>query len=543
MIWMNQLKLRTKINLLVFLIVGVVVLLTIASIEYLTIERQFDEAGQRALMLARTTAALPETVQAFASPDSVLKLQTLVETIRQKTGAQFIVIADMDQIRIVHPSPSEIGKHMVGEDNGLVLEGQDSITMATGTLGRSIRGKTPIRDASGQQIGIVSVGFLVTAVWRQIGLNLLWIASTGFVALLCGLLGAYLLSGSIKKQLFNMEPFEIAYLAREQSAILESIREGIIAVNSHGDITTCNHEASKMIGLDAREVIGEPIRSILPHSRLPEVLLQGTPHYDQPMIIGNTLVVVNRVPVTTEGRVIGAVASFRDKQQLDQISHRMSDIGRYVDTIRSQRHEFMNKLHLISGLIEMKDYELAKNIIEEVNHDYQSTLDFFLAHIKDPAIVGILIGKLHKAKELSIPLHIDPSSSVPNLVSHRELVITFLGNTIENAFEAINAESETAARKTHPDADRQADIKVYLYEEPERLTVSVRDTGPGIDPALGRSVLQDGVSTKGEGRGTGLALVQRLAANAGGTISVRSSSEGTELKMILPKEGVEKSES
>ncbi|SFK73516.1 two-component system, CitB family, sensor kinase [Paenibacillus sp. 1_12] len=530
MTWINRLKLRAKINLLVFLIIGVVLLLVVSSIEYSTIESRFQEAGERALMLSRTVAFLPETIRALEMETQDPNLQPFIEELRKKTGAQFIVIANMGQIRLTHPNSKEIGKHMVGEDNDAVLFGNDSITNATGTLGPSIRGKSPIRNAQGEQIGIVSVGFLMEKVWEEIWINLIGVGITGLIALLIGLFGAHLLSGSIKKQIFQMEPSEIAYLTQEQAAILESIREGIIAVNSKGIITTCNQEASKILGKDAREVKGEPIRSILPNSRLSEVLQKGGPQLDQPMIIGNTLVVANRLPVMANGQVIGAVSSFRDKQQLDQIDHRISDIGQYVDTLRSQRHEFMNKLHLLSGLITMKEYDLAKNAIEEVNHEYQSTLDFFLAHIKDPAVVGLLLGKFSKAKELNIRLHIDPGSSIPSPCPHRDIVVTFLGNTIENAFEAISSSFKKIGEAP--------EITSYLGIEGQRLIMRVKDNGPGIDPALGLRVLHDGVSSKGEGRGIGLTIVSRLVSNVQGTMTIKSTEEGTIVEALLPIEEV-----
>ena len=123
------------------------------------------------------------------------------------------------------------------------------------------------------------------------------------------------------------------------------------------------------------------------------MLTDGKPQYDQPILIGNSLVVASRVPVVLAGKVIGAVSTFRDKLELDQIDRRLTDIGRYLDTLSSQRHEFMNKLHLISGLIQMSDYDSAKSVIDQVNEEYQSAVEFYLARIRDTAIVGILIGK------------------------------------------------------------------------------------------------------------------------------------------------------
>jgi two-component system, CitB family, sensor kinase len=525
----SPMKLRTKINGLILLNLLFVLVLFITSLSVIMVYREYQETGGNALAVAKTVAGLPQVVQAFQEPNPSLIIQPIAENIRRKTGAQFIVVGNMNLIRYSHPDLSQIGKHMVGDDDEKVLHGQESITKATGTLGLSIRGKYPIFNQKHQQIGIVSVGFLVDDIWKKLYSLIFEMIGIGVLALVFGLIGSYWLSGHIKKQIFNLEPHEIAFLTQQQSAILESIREGIIAVDTNGKITTCNREAKTLLEQESGELMGKNITSILPTSRLKEIIAEGTSHFDQPMIVGNTLVVTNRVPVMINGEVIGAVASFRDKLHLDQLDQRLADIGQYVDTLRSQRHEFMNKLHLISGLIQMEEYEHVRELIEQVHSEQQTILDFFLSRIRDPAIVAVLIGKMHRAKELGIQLNITPESRVLDLCSHRETVITILGNAIENALEAMkNAES----------MDKSPRISIHINDETDQLLLSVQDNGPGIDPKLGERIFEDGISTKGVGRGFGLALVTRLVSRSNGSIWMISSSEGATLKVSLPnKEG------
>jgi two-component system CitB family sensor kinase len=522
----NQVKLRTKINLLILLNLLFVLLLFIVSLSFIMVHREYDETGQTALAVAKTVAELPEIVQAFQEQDPSLQIQPIAEDIRKKVGAQFIVISNTNLIRYSHPDPKMIGKHMVGNDDKLVLHGQGSITQATGTLGLSIRGKYPIYNLQHQQIGVVSVGFLLQDIWKKITSLILEIIGIGIIALIVGLIGAFILSGHIKKQIFNLEPYEIAFLTKQQAAILESIREGIVAIDTDGNITTLNQEAKNMLEYRSDGLIGTAITSILPNSRLTEVINDGIPHYDQQMIVGNNLVVVNRVPVKLNGEVIGAVGSFRDKLHLDHLENRLADIGNYVDTLRSQRHEFMNKLHLISGLIQMQEYELVKELIDKVHTEQQNVLNFFLAHIRDPAIVGVLMGKMHRAKELGIHLAVSENSDVKERCPHREIILTILGNAIENAMEAIQAfDSKKEASK----------INVYMKEEIDHLYVEISDNGPGIDPKLGNKIFEDGGTTKGENRGFGLALLTRLVARQNGSIKMISSLEGATLQVSLPK--------
>ncbi|GAA3321385.1 hypothetical protein GCM10020331_036990 [Ectobacillus funiculus] len=62
-----------------------------------------------------------------------------------------------------------------------------------------------------------------------------------------GLLGAILLARYIKSILFGLEPFEIAKLLQERGAILQSVREGIIAVDQESRITLINKAALRLL--------------------------------------------------------------------------------------------------------------------------------------------------------------------------------------------------------------------------------------------------------------------------------------------------------
>lgn len=521
----RNMTLRSKIILLVSLNIFFVLILVISAIFYMIIEDEFKEAGERALAVSKTVAALPQIVQAFQDTNPALTIQPIAENIRKQTGAEFIVVGNMKTIRYSHPNPYSIGKRMVGEDNDAVLKGQASITQAKGTLGYSIRGKAPIFAENHRQVGIVSTGFLIGDIWGNLRNMLLKYIAIGIAALLFGLCGAYLLSRHIKKQILNMEPHEIAFATRQQAAILDAIREGIIAINTAGIIVTCNREAKKMLELGNEDPVGKELAVVLPSTRLPEVLKDGLPQYDQPTIVGNTLVITNRVPVILSEQVIGAVATFRDKMQLDQMDKRLADVGRYVEALRSQRHEFMNKLHLISGLIQMSDYDTAKEVIEEVNEEYQKTMQFYLARIRDPAIVGILIGKTHVAGEHGIQLTVLPESSISERCPHRNIVVAILGNTIENAFEAIRSS----------DVKRNSlRVTVFMKEDVDRLIIRIQDNGPGVDPGIKEHIFEDGTTTKGVGRGFGLSLISRLISNAGGAVSCDSSGEGTLISVNLP---------
>lgn len=521
----KQMSLRSKVKWLISLNVSIVLLLVLTVFSYIIVKIEFEEIGERALSLAKTVAKIPEIALALEKePNPSPIIQPLTEKIRVETGAEYIVVGGMNLISYGESGPENSSEKIL-EDHRILI-GEYSVTQSVGVIGLSVRGKAPIYGEDHGQRGVVLVGFLVDDIWKRIFSYLIIIAGIGFVGLAIGNFGAHILSGHIKKQIFNMEPFEIAFLTQQLSSILESIREGVLAVDNEGKITTCNIEAKRLLKLDASDnILGEPVLNIITNSRLPEVLKSGIGNFDQPMIVGDSLVVVNRLPVILQGKVIGAVSTFRDKMQLDKIDQRLADVERYVEALRSQRHEFMNKLHTISGLLTMEEYNLARELIDEFNNEQQQVLEFFLANIRDPAVVGILLGKIHRAKELGVKLLIDTDSCLQGQCSHRDLVLTILGNAIENSFEAL---------LDWKDKTRSPVITVYINDESEHLIIKVTDSGPGIKPEIKERIFENEVSSKGDDRGFGLYLLAGRVAYIGGTLTIESSDKGTVLESILP---------
>ena len=198
--------------------------------------------------------------------------------IQEVTGAEFIVVGNVEEIRYAHPIPELIGEKMIGKDNERALHsGESYVSKATGSLGSSLRAKVPVK-LDGEIVGVVSVGFLVDDI-QSIIRNYskeLWT-----VLLLIGaaaLFGAVFLASYIKKTLYGLEPEEIAYLLFQKEKILQSTHEGILAVDQNGMITMMNTAAENIIdGQEAEEneYLGKSVNRVLPFSEIPEVLQDG----------------------------------------------------------------------------------------------------------------------------------------------------------------------------------------------------------------------------------------------------------------------------
>jgi PAS domain S-box-containing protein len=118
-----------------------------------------------------------------------------------------------------------------------------------------------------------------------------------------------------------------AITARELNIILDSIHDGIIAVNEAGMVTLFNKAAERITGLSQQEVLGNPAVDIIPNTRLPIILKEGAPEINQEQNLGTTVIVTSRMPLRDEsGAIIGAVAVFRDITEIRALTEKITSL-------------------------------------------------------------------------------------------------------------------------------------------------------------------------------------------------------------------------
>ncbi|WP_447894582.1 ATP-binding protein [Vreelandella sp. GE22] len=512
---------RLQVMLLVGFLLAGMLLAQGAYLNHRKTDIVTQQMGERALAVAKTVAGMPSIVEAFAAPDPAGIIQPLAERVRQETGARYVVVGNARSIRYSHPVVERLGQRMVGGDNEQALiYGQSYISEATGTLGTAMRGKAPIWDNEGNIIGLVSVGFMTDRVALDAAryTTLSWVLVA--LMILLGFAGAYWLSQHLKKVILGLEPYEIARIAIEKEAILQSIHEGILAVNREGHITLVNQQARRFLKLpDDHVLLGQPIREVVPNSRLLEVLKNGEQEFDQQMWLGDHPVVVNRVPILDGDDIEGAVATFRSRREIIDLSQALTQASRDVDMLRAQAHEFSNKLYTISGLLQLERTQEALKLIHQETERAQAQMSFLIAHVADTVLSGTLLGKLTRARELGVALEIDEQSSLsqPLTPSGQEVMMSVVGNLLDNAcFAALNG--PLASTPT---------VRLFFTDLGEQLLIEVEDNGAGVAPEHASTIFDEGFSTKsGSHRGIGLALVARLCRQNGGAVTLEESELG-----------------
>lgn len=492
-----------------------------------------QQIGLRALSIAETTADRPDIRAGFELTNPAEALQPIAEALRLQTGAEYVVIGNTEGTRYAHPVVERIGKKMVGDDNdrALIL-GESYISEATGTLGAALRGKAPVFNNNGDIIGIISVGFLEennSTIFFQYVDNISYIV---LIAIFIGVICSSILARNIKKELFNLEPAEIANLFTERNALIESVREGIIMVDAKGIITTVNVAAYDTLSLpDQVDLIGVTIQEVLPNSLLPKVLETGEQHLDRPMEIRGKKVIVNRIPIRVGKKIVGAVSTFRLQSDIDRLAMELSQVKRYSEALRAQTHEYNNFLYTISGLIQLNSYDEALSLIHDETAEHQSLIQFVTNRLQDPFLGGIVIGFFNRAKELKVRFILDEDSFLAKLPPHLEKnhFVSIIGNLVTNAFEAV---------ESYPEDQRM--VRILILDNGEEILMEIEDSGQGIALNTLEYLFQKRVSTKNdEDRGYGLIKVAENVKDLGGSITLEKGDLGGALFIIsIPKGGI-----
>lgn len=501
-------------------------LLVISVLVVTIIDRQVQQdMGEQAIILGRIVAQTPGVQQAILSENPSEVLQPLTENWRHSSGAAFIIVANMDQVRLSHPIPSNIGTPLTNLYRDPVLRGEEYVYIAQGSLPSSIRANVPIYNVSGdKQIGFVSIGYYLTNVYRDALEKFIPILYLFLVAIAISVLGSVMIARNIKKSIFGLEPHEIATIVREKQATLEAIREGVIAVDQNGFIRLLNSEAASLLGITPEMACGCHIDNILPQNRLDVVINNDQSVYDEEQRVNDIIILSNSVPITVDDKVVGAVISFRDRTEIHRLAEELTGVHRFVDVLRAQAHEFKNKLHTIAGLIQLQRYEEAVDFVVDSGFEKQEIVEWLNGRIEDPTVCGLLIGKVSHMRELGIDFNITPDTALTHLPANMTSgdIALIIGNFLQNAIDAV---AEAAEKR----------IEFTIVQLANTLEIRVQNSGQHISEEVAMQIYQRGFTTKQGNSGLGLALILDKLKLVSGEIFHRNlPGGGVEFTVWLP---------
>ncbi|MEI4789646.1 sensor histidine kinase [Bacillus sp. FJAT-53060] len=512
---LQQLSIRWKLTILTYFVV--IFALLIGGIVLVGGIQQTEERELRKRLMntARTVAEMNEVKQALADQTKERsRLQHAIEEIRIIQDADYIVVMDMDHMRLTHPVKERIGQRSEGTDEEPAFAEHIYFSEAEGELGTAIRAFYPVKDEKFNQTGVVLVGRTLPSMVDILGEMKQDILMLLLLTLSFGLVGSFLLARHIKQQMFKLEPHEIVRMLEERTATFHSINEGVIAIDNQHMITIFNEKA-KQIFVVTGDVVGRNIWDVLSDTRLPEIIDRAEPVYNEEIHMSGKRIMSSRIPIVMKKKIIGAVAIFQDRTEAAKLAEELTGVKNFVDGLRVQNHEHMNKLHTIAGLIQLGKADQALDLAFQTTEEQEHVTDFLHRVIQHDAVAGLLMSKMRRGKELGIKVEVDENSCLrcfPERLDQHDMT-KLLGNLIENAFASFDSvERETKL------------ISISIDQTEDVLAILIEDHGLGIEEKMIPHIFDKGFTHgKENGTGYGLYIVKTIIDKGMGNVEVTSS--------------------
>ncbi|TNH93166.1 sensor histidine kinase [Aeromonas sobria] len=498
------------LSLLLILILGSLLALFIRHL----LESNLQEKGSD---LARIMAADSRVVAALREGGDPT-LRDYIEGVSSRTDATYMVVTDEHGRRLSHPNAELVGLKFRGEDIWPALHERSSYcSKARGTMGLAIRCFSPVLGADGRTMGAVVVGYLMQQV-EGIYMERVALLISAIVAVLgCGLLLALWVQYLLRKTLLDLEPETIVRRFTLQDLVLEHITEGVIALDSRGNINMINSTASYQLRLPATG------RHALQGLSLAELVPPLAPCLDQEAgevsftIQGESF--VGRWQAV-QGKVPGRLLIFSRPEVAASLGVQVTHLRQYAEMLRMQSHEFANKLSSLSGLLQLGHVDQAVELIQQENEACQTMLQELLRLIDNKPVAGLILGKFSRARELGVTLELDPDSALAEYpASVSADLITLIGNLLDNGLQAAWRNRQ----------QRPPRVLLSLCDVGRRLVIEVEDSGEGVDEELADHLFDYGVSRQSGDHGVGLFLVKETVGRREGVIEWRRTAEQTTL--------------
>ena len=201
----------------------------------------------------------------------------------------------------------------------------------------------------------------------------------------------------------------------------------------------------------------------------------------------------------------------------------IENLGKLNDKLRMDRHDYLNHLQIVYGLMELEEYDEMNAYLRKVYKELLKTGKAIKT--SKPAINALLAAKLAECEAKEIELLIEVKSDLKNIGIEDWELCKVLSNLIDNAIKALE-DSETKEKK----------IRVNITETKEEYTFDVENNGPKIPDDIKEHIFKKGFTTKKEeGHGMGLSIVTKILDENNGNIKLNTDDERTVFTVSFDK--------
>lgn len=126
-------------------------------------------------------------------------------------------------------------------------------------------------------------------------------------------------------------------------SVTDFVHDGIIAINGEGLVSIFNRSAERIFGISKDEALGQPISDVVRTCKLPDLLSDTKSQVGHVMDVGQNKIAINRAPVIVDGRISGAVATFQDVTEMQDVEQKIRRT--LAERGFSAKHTFKDIIH------------------------------------------------------------------------------------------------------------------------------------------------------------------------------------------------------
>jgi PAS domain S-box-containing protein len=343
-------------------------------------------------------------------------------------------------------------------------------------------------------------------------------------------------------------------VAQLNQDLLRSISSGLILIDSSGKIQVFNHAAESILEISQLTAVKQPYASVI--SKFSEVLahdIQDCFTQRNPILRAEMEVQTaksnlrylssNVMPLQDrQQQFAGVFCIFSDITEFKQLQQHMAQKEKFAslgEMAAGVAHEFRNSIATVTGYLQMVEDRVTLEQrtyiapIQKEIHSLEKVVNDFLSFAKpvQPKMAPVNLQEIihdcvAEASVTAKDISFDVSGELPAISGDEAMLHQIFSNLLKNAVEAL----KETGRKGH----------IHVRGTvPEELTVSriqIIDNGSGIRPEDLNRIFTPFYSTKQNGVGLGLAIVQKLVLTHNGSIQVESSPEGSTFTIQLPRQ-------
>ena len=203
----------------------------------------------------------------------------------------------------------------------------------------------------------------------------------------------------------------------------------------------------------------------------------------------------------------------------------VENLGALNDRLRMDRHDYLNHLQIVYGLMELEEYDEMNEYLRRVYKELLKTGKAIKT--SKPAINALIAAKMAECEEKGIEFLVEVKSDLKDIGIEDWELCKVLSNLVDNAVRAVG----------ESDSEEKA-VRVNITETAENYVFEVEDNGPKIPDEIKELIFRKGFTTKkGEGHGMGLAIVSRIVSDNKGVIELATDESRTVFTVQFEKGG------